>query len=49
MEFYGNNRLCVSVIMALIRYRIGKHTKPVGLLNVDGFYDYFIKWVIGVD
>ena len=25
--------------------KLDLHTKPIGLLNVDGYYNYFIQWV----
>ena len=25
--------------------KLDLHTKPIGLLNVDGYYDHFIQWV----
>ena len=25
--------------------KLDLHTKPIGLLNIDGYYDHFIKWV----
>ena len=26
-------------------YKLKLHSKPIGLLNVDGYYDYFLQWV----
>ena len=26
-------------------YKLKLHAKPVALLNVDGYYDHFLKWV----
>lgn len=25
--------------------KLGLHSKPMGLLNVDGYYDHFLEWV----
>ena len=25
--------------------KLDLHTKPIGVLNVDGYYDHFIQWV----
>ena len=25
--------------------KLDLHAKPIGVLNVDGYYDHFIKWV----
>ena len=25
--------------------KLSLHTKPVALLNVDGYYDHFLQWV----
>ena len=26
-------------------YQLDLHKKPIGLLNIDGYYDYFLQWV----
>lgn len=26
-------------------YQLGLHKKPIGLLNIDGYYDHFLQWV----
>ena len=25
--------------------KLDLHSKPIGLLNINGYYDYFIQWV----
>ena len=29
----------------IIRYHLGLHSKPIGLLNVDGYYDKLLEFV----
>ena len=26
-------------------YNLGLHKKPIGILNVTGYYDHFLHWV----
>ena len=26
-------------------FKLGLHTKPMGVLNCDGYYDSFLQWV----